>query len=555
MVVCTFFQQGRCKFGDRCKFEHPGQGTAGSSGNRFGALAAGGFGSQGSRQNNQPAESYNLNAKDIKLDLTAGEGRPQWIFSAYAPLKDLPRQLFGGDRREQSMEEMRLRHYQAAAAGNANQALQEAEALYHESVKQMEDALNDPNGAIQYIIQGGKEHPNRIDIVNGNTGSNVNQAQSAGQTFGQPSVPAPANAFGSATPAPFGQPSPFGKPTSSLGQPSAFGQPSTLGQNPSPFGQPSAIGGQTAFGKPGFGQPELTQPVTNQPTFGQSGFGQPTAPAAPFGGAPASASPFGVVNQNANPSPFAAARQNPNPSPFGAVNQNPNPSPFGAVKQNPNPSPFGVVNQNANPSPFGQPAAQQPAAPSPFGQPSGTAGTFGQPSQNPSPFGQPQQANTQNPFGQPAATASPFGAPQATAAPFGQPAAPQGLPVASLDAGPPAYMQADDPKTLNPLPRLQGETRRDPVSNKLTMWKGQPVQYVNNGYPCYQHPQDPKTLARINFPDGPPDAATLRDSQGKDDEYTPEVVEMYQFFLINGYFKDGIVPAVPPKREWISFDF
>ncbi|KAJ5918115.1 hypothetical protein N7454_010490 [Penicillium verhagenii] len=560
MAVCTFFQQGRCKFGDRCKYEHPGQATAASSGNRFGALAAGGFGSQGSRQNNQPAESYNLNAKDIKLDLTAGEGRPQWIFSAYAPLKDLPRQLFGGDRREQSMEEMRLRHYQAAAAGNANQALQEAEALYEESVKQMEEALNDPNGAIQYIIQGGKEHPNRIDIVNGNTGPNVNQAQSAGQPFGQPSVPAPTNAFGNATPAPFGQPSPFGKPASSLGQPSAFGQPSTLGQNSSPFGQPSAIGGQTAFGKPGFGQPGSSQPVTNQPTFGQSGFGQPTAPAAPFGGAPASASPFGAVNQNANASPFAAARQNPNPSPFGAVNQNPNPSPFGAVNQNANPSPFGQAAAQqpaapANPSPFGQVAAQQTTAPSPFGQPSGTAGTFGQPSQNVSPFGQPRQANTQNPFGQPAATVSPFGAPQAATAPFGQPAAPQGLPVASLDAGPPPYMQIDDPNALNPLPRLQGETRRDPASNRITMWKGQRVQYVNNDYPCYEHPQDPKTLVRINFPDGPPDAATLRDSQGKDAEYTPEVVEMYQFFLINGYFKDGIVPAVPPKREWISFDF
>ncbi|KAJ6114709.1 hypothetical protein N7486_000487 [Penicillium sp. IBT 16267x] len=543
MTVCAFFQQGRCKFGDRCKFEHPGRNTAGSSGNRFGALAADGFGNQGSRQNQQPA-NYNLSASDIKLDLTAGKGRPEWVFSAYAPLRDLPRQLFGGPQREQSMEEMRLRHYQATAAGNMNQALQEAEALYAESVKQMEMALNDTNGAIQYIIDGDKEHPNRIDVVNGYTGSNANQAPSA---FGQSSTPAPTNAFGgSSSSTAFGQPSAFGgnssstafgqpsalggnssstafgQPSafgqaSSLGQLSAFGQPSSLGQKPSPFGQPSTLGGQGAFGKPAFGQP--AQPANNQPAFGQSGFGQPTGPA-PFGGVTASASPFGAVNQNANPSAFGQP-------------------------------PAQQTAAAANPSPFGQVASQQAAALSAFGQPSSTSG-FGQPSQNATPFGQPQQA-APNAFSQPPAAANPFGPPQAAPAPFGQPAA-QGLPVANVDAGPPAFMQIDDPNELNPLPRLQGETRRDPGSNRLIAWKGRPVRYVNN-YPCYEHPQDPKTLVRINFPDGPPDAATLRDSQGKEDEYTPEIIEMYQFFLANGYFKDGIIPAVPPKREWISFDF
>jgi nucleoporin NUP42 len=68
------------------------------------------------------------------------------------------------------------------------------------------------------------------------------------------------------------------------------------------------------------------------------------------------------------------------------------------------------------------------------------------------------------------------------------------------------------------------------------------------------HPQDNTTLVRVNFPNGPPDPASLRDSQGKPEEYTPEVAEAYEFYLNNGYFKDGI-PSVPPKREWISFDF
>lgn len=60
MAVCNFFLQGRCRFGgeflsiratlnavtngfsERCKNEHPGQATMGSSGNRFGALSGGG---------------------------------------------------------------------------------------------------------------------------------------------------------------------------------------------------------------------------------------------------------------------------------------------------------------------------------------------------------------------------------------------------------------------------------------------------------------------------------------------------------------------------------
>lgn len=60
MVVCSFYQQGRCKFGgklflrtcnapeivadlesDRCRYEHPGRASTGASGNRFGALSGG----------------------------------------------------------------------------------------------------------------------------------------------------------------------------------------------------------------------------------------------------------------------------------------------------------------------------------------------------------------------------------------------------------------------------------------------------------------------------------------------------------------------------------
>lgn len=487
-----------------------------------------------------------MNASDIKQDLTAGKNRPEWIFSSYAPAQGVPRQLFGGPQREQSMEEMRVRHYEAVASNNMNQAVQEAEALWQESAKQMDIALNDTQGAIKFILDGYQEHPNRIDITEGRTdaGTNSNQPSAPPNPFGQaqPAAPSP---FGQAsTSGGFGQPaqnpSPFGQ-----AQSSGFGQPSALGTG-TPFGQPSGLGGGGGFGKPSLGATAFGSNTNAASPFAKPAFGQTSAPSASPFGAAASSSPFSQINQPSNPSPFS------NPS---ATQQNP--SPFGQAQQPSNPSPFGQPSTIGNPSPFAQ--AQQPATASPFGQPSAPSG-FGQAAQNSSPFGQMQQPQQNqpaqpSPFGQQQASSNPFGSQPAASAPFGQPAAPQGVPVPSnQDAGPPAIMDMDGASDLNPLPRLEGETRRDPVSNRLSMWKGRPVQYVNN-QPCYLHPQDNKTWTRINFPNGPPDAASLRDSQAKESDYTPEVAAQYEHFLQHGRFENGVIPTVPPKKDWISFNF
>ncbi|CAI7678111.1 unnamed protein product [Penicillium pancosmium] len=494
----------------------------------------------------QQAQNFGVNASDIKLDLTAGKGRPEWIFSAYSPQRDVPRQLFGGAQREQSMEEMRLRHYEAVAAGNMNQAVQEAEALWNESAQQMDAALSDLDGAVNYIVSGANEHPNRIDIVEGKTGQESNQ----GSAFGQPAAPAQAsNAFGQPSQpstSAFGQPA-FGQPSQPTGQASAFGAPSTLGQSSpfgqasqsSAFGQPSSLGAGSAFGQPsGLG----AQPGLGKPSFGQSGFSQSATSA--FGG-----SAFGQPSAPAPAAPFGAPSAN---SPFTQVGQNQSTGGFG--------QPSGQ--QAQAPAPFGQPS--QPQA-SPFGQPSAPAPatTFGQPSQpNPSPFGQPQQQQA-SPFGLASSAASnPFGGSASTQpnpSPFGQPAAPQGVPVAQPAAGPRAAIKIDNTSTLDPFPPLQGETRRDPTSKILTMWKGRPVRpvKVEDGTvrPAYLHPQDNKTLVRVMFPDGPPDDAGLRDALSTPEQMTPEIEEMYNFFAQNGYFKDGVIPPIPPKKDAVSFDF
>ncbi|KAJ5192601.1 hypothetical protein N7449_008743 [Penicillium cf. viridicatum] len=549
MVVCSFFQQGRCKFGDRCKFEHPGKPTTGPSGNRFGALS-GGFGGQNQAQ--QAADAA-VKPSEIKTDLTAGQGRPEWIFSAYAPHKDVARQLFGGAHRERSTEEMRLRHYELAAAGNLNEAVQEASGLWQECVQQMEISLNDLNGAVKYVVDGRNEHPNRLDIIEGKTETSMSQAPAP---FGQPSpfgqqnaAPAPApGAFGAPS-STFGQASGLGQAAgfgrasapaqpSGMGQSTAFGQTSALGG--SAFGQTSTLGGQSAFNKTPFGQPAPSQPGVNP-----SPFGKPSVPggAAPFG-APSAASPFTQLGQNQPAAGgFGQSAGQAAPSPFGQAAAQPAPSPFGQPAANP--SPFGQPSAPVGASPFGQPSA--PVGASPFGQPSVPAATapFGAPS-TVSPFTQVSQNQpAAGGFGQPAAQPAP--------SPFGQPAV-QGVPVQTTNAGPRAYIKIDNPQDLNPLPQLEGETRHNPSTKQLVMWKGRPVKYINE-HPCYLHPQDNKTFVRVSFPNGPPDPASLKDAHGKPEEYTPEVTEAYQFFLQNGYFKDGNIPAVPPKQEWLSFDF
>ncbi|KAE8362785.1 hypothetical protein BDV27DRAFT_146659 [Aspergillus caelatus] len=561
---------------ERCKFEHPGQSSLGS-GNRFGVLSGGGggggFGGRNAQQNQQPA-NYGITADDIKADLTAGKSRPEWVFSCYGPGKNAPKQLFGGVQREQSFEELRLRHYEAAATGNAEQAVQEAQALYAEALKQMDVILNDLGGAVKYIVDGINEHPNRIDITEGKTGPAASQSPSpfgqpsafgqpaaSGQTsgFGQPSGLGQSSGFGQPSAlgsgSAFGKPSGFGQP-SALGQPSGFGQPSTLGQS-SGFGQSSTLGSGSAFGKPsglGGGQPAFGKPAFGQPSLGQSNSGQPA---------------FGQTSAFGQPSTLGG-------SSFGT---SANASPFGAISNQNQSAGVGFGQAASAVSPFAQAANQQPATSSGFGQSSttpATTGSFGQPTQTSSPFGQPQPQPQSNPFGQPPTAPNPFGAPsqpqqqqqqsQATPSPFGQPASgfaqpaqqqqqqQPPIPTATAGTGPPAIIKVEDPNQLSPIPPLAGQTVRDPMTKRLSTWKGQPVKYIDNN-PCYLHPQDRQTYVRIFFPDGPPDQASLRDATGKPEQYTPEVTEQYEFFVKNGYFKDGIIPSVPPKTEWVSFDF
>jgi hypothetical protein len=84
-----------------------------------------------------------------------------------------------------------------------------------------------------------------------------------------------------------------------------------------------------------------------------------------------------------------------------------------------------------------------------------------------------------------------------------------------------------------------------------------------NDVPCYERP-DGKGWERIWFPEFGNGAEVLAlnapgkkdDLEGKADDYTQAVKEAYVQLLTKGEFGDaGMMPTVPPMREWCSFDF
>lgn len=447
MVVCKYWRQGNCRNGNSCRFEHPSN----EGGNRQGSISNGGiFGNV-----NRP-ERWHLNEEDIKNDLT--NTRPKWILSTYGPGKETPAALFVDN--EFSAEEVRLRFYQAQAAGNADAADREAIQVWQKAEKNIGDAASNVQDIQRYMEQKEKEHPNRYDFCRFD--GTISKEEFAKNTQANSQPGSSINPFGGATRAtassnPFSKPS-FGQTSSPFGQSSqsaGFGQQQSPQQQQSAFGQtsqPSAFG-KPAFGQSGFGQ--NTQPSGfgkspfGQTGFGQTGFnqpkssfGQPQAPSAFGGKTVESSSGFGQASNlgqgnptNAFARPSAAgmvgnassnvgfgtpafgqlAATTNNASPFAQTSgQGGTSSPF-ASAGNAGTSPFG--SNNASKPGFGQQGFSQPSqqqSASPFGQPSQLqqqqsgfgSNPFAQKAQQPgfgqSPFGQPQQAQQQQPgFGKP----------------------------------------------------------------------------------------------------------------------------------------------------------
>ncbi|KAL8713879.1 MAG: hypothetical protein Q9220_002025 [cf. Caloplaca sp. 1 TL-2023] len=475
--------------------------------------------------------TYKLDKDTISKDLTAD--RPLYILSAYGPGRDAPQQLFGGQVREQSFEELRLRHYEIAFAGNEAQAIQEAQTLYNNAESQIQTTLSDIDGAIKYIVDAANQHPNRLDICRAKgverpqreqpfgglvpgIGASSTPSDPARLAFGQPSVPAPA----------FGQPA-FGQAATTA---PAFGQPSSLGQKPSAFGQapnpqPSSAFGQAAVPSP-FVQPQQTMnPFGVQNPQQQSTFGQPS----------------NISGQQAPTGSHAS-------STFGQKPSSDSIHPFTTV---PNTS-KAAQSVTASANPFGQ--AARPQSSSGFGQPARSQ-------LGPSPLGMKPSTPNQGVFGQPPQTSAPiFGqasAPVSTGA-FGTPSIPMSSTTSTLAPGLKASSRPPEPpnafnNTVKRAPTNATFGPGNPGSRKLLSWQGQNVTYVDNE-PCIKNPGD-GGWQKIWFPEGPqqftsktqeyPDGYVLDETARKDFEY----------FIQHGIGANGLIPEMPPPRDMISWDF
>jgi nucleoporin NUP42 len=277
----------------------------------------------------------------------------------------------------------------------------------------------------------------------------------------------------------------------------------------------------TSFGlsvpAPSLGQP---QPSFNQPA---PNFGQPSVLNRSGSGNLAQAPGLGAAfNQPMRDLPFGIV-QGGFPA-TGIITSGPPQPPVSGFPQ-PN-NPFGKI--SAPPAPA-NPFGQQPS----FGNPPSTQGVFG-----------PTTKQTPNPFGQ-LNTVKP--------SPFDLPARDQ-HPAASRQAVGPMVSSGQASTSASPQPVTQGssvpvEAKRD-SQGKLIAWNGKPVQLMDNEY-CYKG--NDGSWIKIWFPDGPP--IFTKAMELPDEVYDEKTRESYRYLREHGTFKDGLMPELPPRREWCNWNF
>ncbi|TEY85146.1 hypothetical protein BOTCAL_0017g00600 [Botryotinia calthae] len=500
---------------------------------------------------------FGLDKATIKQDLTTD--RPQWILSAYGPGRHAPEQLFGGPTREQSFEEMRLLHYIAAASGNAQPAIQDAERLWQEADQQIQTALNDVDGAINYIVASDSKHPNRNDFCQ--------QCTSTDQTpwVQRSDHPPINNAFGAAsqtTPSAFGQPSnhngsAFGQPTNQNG--TAFGQPST--QNASAFDGPSqGFGAAPQIGaSSGFGQPSA---LGQKPSAFGSTFGQPSQleqRAGAFGNPSAmeqKASPFGAPSNgvmNSGQAGFSNLGGTSNA--FGHPNPNPLVNPMGGAFGS-NPLPPGIQQSQVNPiAQNNNPLAPvnsfvQPTPPNPFGSNSGNTQAFGAPSPAPiNPFGAPS-SQTMN------AMQNQSTAPVTQTQQFSNQ---QGSGNLNMTAGAPPARFGSNMNTFSPnfrpppndniVPHPPTDSYIRSRGDKLESFNGLPVEYKDGEPGTFVNGKWHKIWCAKGYTG--PNKTTEIENVSFDEPTTVAYLQARR----TGAFPGGVMPMIPPKREWCLFNF
>ena len=98
-------------------------------------------------------------------------------------------------------------------------------------------------------------------------------------------------------------------------------------------------------------------------------------------------------------------------------------------------------------------------------------------------------------------------------------------------------------------PATIGQMQQD-SSSKLTTWKGQPVTYRGED-PCYKG--DDGSWHKIWFGHGPP--VFTKNIELPETLYSVSVQDDYRYLKEKGAFKGGVMPEIPPRKEWCTWDF
>ncbi|ESO96614.1 hypothetical protein LOTGIDRAFT_174789 [Lottia gigantea] len=382
MVLCKYFQQNRCRYGNNCRFEHD---IGGGAQRQLKFDTGGGGGRDNNRykwtaQNNNNNSESQTNPEEIvsglRQNIETWEQSKMWPFSCMALEKDQPCMPEFTDI---SADELRWEAYQAIKSGNLM--------AYTEKVKQLTEEYRSKHLLLKHPTTEIKNQ--LVQFINSYRQNKNTDSKSSfvkPSAFGGPGSSNAGSAFGGMTSTAAAASPGFGGQSSSSnlfrGQ-SAFGGQSTnsgsvFGGQSATFRGPSSFGGQnsetfgaqsnagsifsdaaksSAFGtNPGSGS-VMGQPATfgqtssesifgqsssetpgSTPGFGQSGFGQ-TQSGTLFGQPQnQSATPGSGMGQIQNPTRNLFGKPEPPPassSIFGA-------SGFGASASAPGTSAFGT---------------------------------------------------------------------------------------------------------------------------------------------------------------------------------------------------------------------
>jgi nucleoporin NUP42 len=114
------------------------------------------------------------------------------------------------------------------------------------------------------------------------------------------------------------------------------------------------------------------------------------------------------------------------------------------------------------------------------------------------------------------------------------------------------------PNSLTPNPNF-GAAAHVPLESystngpdgRLTSFKGKRVEY-KDGRAGTLNPDG--TWSTIWFPDGPPPRYS-KDAQMEESDYDGATAAAYEFMSKTGTFENAVMPLLPPKAEWISWNF